>query len=506
MKTIRQNKYGILVLIAAMCLVGAAVTRAQLQEDAPSASAATARELSNVFREVSREALPSMVSIVTEGKAVRLTGGDTPFPFDEDSPFGELFKNDPRFRDFFRNRPERPERELPRSRGQGSGFVIDRSGIIMTNTHVVRDAEKVIVRLHDGREFQATDIKTDPRSDVAILKIDAPNGLKAVRMGDSDQMEIGDWVLAVGSPFGLDLTVTAGIISAKGRGPGIAEREDFLQTDAAINPGNSGGPLLNINGEVIGINTAISSRTGANAGVGFAIPINMAQWVGRQLMERGKVERAYLGVSIQPLTSNLAEHFGAEYGHGVVVAQVTPKSPAADADLQSGDVILELAGRKVDSPRTLQGIVERLDIGKAYDMQILRDGKRESLSITFRQMPDDFTRANLLGRRDTPNEPEKPEETGFDKLGLEVKELTPNLARQLGFANVSGVVVGSVERDSAAARAGLAPGIVIEKVGRKAVASPEEYREAIEGVSLEDGVVLLVRTTTGSSFVVVSAD
>ncbi|MCH7685205.1 MAG: trypsin-like peptidase domain-containing protein, partial [Planctomycetes bacterium] len=207
--------------------------------------------------------------------------------------------------------------------GRGSGFIIDESGVIVTNSHVVEGAEHVKVRLHDGREFIATDIKQDPRSDIAILHIDAPGGLlKPVRFGNSDQMQVGDWVLAVGSPFGYDLSVTAGIISAKGRGPRINEREDYLQTDAAINPGNSGGPLLNLNGEVIGINTAISSRNGSYNGIGFAVPINMAQWVIQQLVAEGKVTRAYLGVKMQPIDAALSRSLKIPIGEGVIVAEL----------------------------------------------------------------------------------------------------------------------------------------------------------------------------------------
>ncbi len=318
-------------------------------DDAALRGLADARSLSAAFRQVSKSAVPAIVSIDTERKARVIeadedgpqTFGDA-FPFDGDSPFGELFRNDPRLREMFKNRGPRRE---PGSRGQGSGFVIDPSGIIMTNNHVVEGADKVTVRMSDGRVFTATDFKGDPKSDVAIVRIKADAPLATLPLGDSDRTEVGEWVLAVGSPFGLDLTVTAGIVSAKGRGPKITEREDFIQTDAAINPGNSGGPLLNLNGEVIGMNTAISTRSGGYDGVGFAVPVNMARWAANQLVEHGTVRRAYLGVAIQPVDAELAGQFGVPINGGAVVTQVMDGSPAEGAKLQPGDVVIRLDGK-----------------------------------------------------------------------------------------------------------------------------------------------------------------
>ena len=290
MNTLGIGRNRLLVWACGICLLGAAAVVAQRRPVSQAPVARNAQELSHVFRSVAGAATPSVVSIESRGKPIRVRSN---FPFGDNDLFREFFRNDPRFREFQNQTPA--ERELPAPVGRGSGFIIDESGVIVTNSHVVEGAEHVKVRLHDGREFIATDIKQDPRSDIAILHIDAPRGLlKPVRFGNSDQMQVGDWVLAVGSPFGYDLSVTAGIISAKGRGPKINEREDYLQTDAAINPGNSGGPLLNLNGEVIGINTAISSRNGSYNGIGFAVPINMAQWVIQQLVAEGKVSRAYL--------------------------------------------------------------------------------------------------------------------------------------------------------------------------------------------------------------------
>ncbi len=501
MRVCKTYKYWLIAVVGGVCLVAAAAGMAQRQPAKAVPRAPDARGLSSVFRQVARDALPSIVSIETRGKAVRATPGFG-MPFDEHGPFGELFKNDPRFRDFFKNRPE-GEFRFPR--GLGSGFVIDSSGIIMTNSHVVSGAEKVTVRLHDGREFVATDVTTDPRSDVAVIRIDAPKDLRAIPSGDSDATQIGDWVLAVGSPFGLELSVTAGIISAKGRGPGINERENYLQTDAAINPGNSGGPLLNLNGEVIGINTAITSRSGGYDGIGFAIPIKMAHWVSRQLIEKGEVKRAYLGVKIQPLDNGLAKQFKMPVGQGALVAEVFPNTPAADVKLQPGDVVLELDGKKVAGPRSLQGIVEKLTTGKKYKLTILRDGKRTTLSIVFREMPKNFS-LNRLDHYKT--EKPAPSEETYNNLGIEIQELTPQIAEQLGVKEqVHGVLCSSVKSGSPAHLAGLRSGTIIEKVGTKRVTSPKEFQDAMKDVSLKKGVLLLVRTGAGGpQFVVIQAD
>ena len=246
--------------------------------------------------------------------------------------------------------------------------------------------------LHDGREFIASDVKGDERTDVAIVRIQGAKDLVPLALGDSDRIEVGDWVLAVGSPFGLDLSVTAGIISAKGRGPGIAEREDFLQTDAAINPGNSGGPLLDLKGQVVGINTAIATSTRSSAGVGFAVPVNMVRWVSRQLIDSGKVKRAWLGVGVEAVNAQVAQKHKAKLGRGTIVGQVMQGSPAEKAGVQSNDIILKFNSQDVAGPRSLQGIVERLEVGKSYAMRILRNGKNLNLKVTVAEMPDRSSR------------------------------------------------------------------------------------------------------------------
>jgi serine protease Do len=499
MNTMGTGRNRLLIWACGICLLGAAVVVvAQRRPVFQAPIARDARELSRLFRSVAKAATPSVVSIESRGKPIRVR---TNIPFGDNELFREFFRNDPRFREFQDKTPE--ERELPAPVGRGSGFIIDKSGVIVTNSHVVKGAEHVKVRLHDGREFTATDIKQDPRSDIAILHIDAPQDLMPVRFGNSDQMQVGDWVLAVGSPFGYDLSVTAGIISAKGRGPRINEREDYLQTDAAINPGNSGGPLLNLNGEVIGINTAISSRNGSYNGIGFAVPVNMAQWVIDQLVDAGKVTRAYLGVKMQPIDDALSRSLKIPIGQGVIVAEVMPDSPAAESELQELDVILELDAKKVTSPKSLQAIVEKLKVDKTYQMTVLRDGRRKKLDLTVRPLPENYS---LLGTKPRRSEPEKPKNEAFDDLGLEIEEITPEIQKQLNLKGVKGVRVSSVKVNSPAQREGIRTSDIIEKVGFTRVTSPKEFREAIKMSSISDGIRLLVRGQDGKRVVVIEAE
>ena len=467
-------------------------------------AAADARQLSTIFREISHNALPSIVSIETHGKAAAMGGSD---PDDEDNPLNDLFRQSPQFREFFKDRPR--QREAPRSRGMGSGFIIDDAGVILTNSHVVRGADEVKIRTHDGIEYVVTDIKADDNADIAVLRIKDAKNLKALRFGDSDTAEVGDWVLAVGNPFDVGMTVTHGIISAKGRGVSLV-RGDFLQTDAAINPGNSGGPLLNLNGEVIGVNTAISSRSGGSDGIGFAIPVNMVKWISQQLMTHGKVRRAYLGIQIQPLTSALAKSFELQGVEGAAITKVTKGSPAADAKLQDDDVILELDGKKVSSTQSLQLVVERLEPGKSYKASIVRHGKKLEVPITVREMPEGFLASgknpNLNGGRGKgPNQ--QPQEESFNQLGLQVKELTAEIAKELGYEETpSGVIVTRVDPNGPASEAGIAVGQVIEKVGGKRIASMKEIEEALKSASLKEGVRVLVSTPSGKQSIVVQSN
>ncbi len=341
------------------------------------AHAATVTELSNVFRTVSKRILPSVVVLHTKQKT-----RDEPTREEAQKFFDEHPDAPERLRELFRRRSEQDSPQ-----GMGSGSIIDESGIILTNYHVVKNAEEVVVQLHDGREFVATEVKGDPRTDVAIVRIEGAGRLQALSLGDSDPVQVGDWVLAIGSPFGLELSVTAGIISAKGRGPGITEREDFLQTDASINPGNSGGPLVDMDGRMIGMNTAIATLTRSSAGVGFAVPVNMVRWISRQLIDDGQVRRAWIGVTVKPIDTQLARKRDVQVRTGTVVGSVMPGSPAAAAGLLPQDIIQHFDGKAIDGPRTLQLLVERLEVGKVYPVKIRRDGKDRTIQITLTEMP-----------------------------------------------------------------------------------------------------------------------
>jgi serine protease Do len=457
-----------------------------------------AESLSTAFRSAAKEVIPSVVTIRTVTMPVRSerpNRGEYRVPEQfKGTPFEEFFEDD-RFGDMFGDMPLEPREQS----GMGSGVIIDASGVVLTNRHVVDGADKVTVHLSDGRTFEATDIKTDDRTDLAVVRVKGAENLKAARLGHSDALEVGDWVLAIGNPFGLSETVTAGIISAKGRGLGISDREDFLQTDAAINPGNSGGPLINLSGEVVGINTAISSRNGQYQGVGFAIPIDIARFVSEQLVKHGKVKRAYLGAAIQPLTPELAKEFRVDGNRGALVSKVMPDSPAEKAGLKRGDVVVRFGDAQIASPSQLVSEVEQTPMGQKRTLEIVRDGKPLRIEVTVREQPQDYGRRTYLAKGEDGDEGES---KAVDELGLEVGELTDEVAGQLGLESVKGVVITRVERGSVADRASLSPGNVIIDVNGTAVASVDDFDKALAKRPLRDGVRLLVETSAGSRFVV----
>ncbi len=465
------------------------------------AAISSAKSLSTAFRVAAEKVLPAVVAIESSPKAVAMRGEgnlrEQPNPFGDKNPF----EGTP-FEDFFRDRGRQfqmpPTQPQPRSAGMGSGVIIDTSGTILTNNHVVAGDMDVTVRLHDGREFKSVGVWTDPKTDIAVVKIEAKD-LVAAKLGDSDLVSIGDWVLALGQPFGLESTVTAGIISAKHRGIGITARESFLQTDAAINPGNSGGPLVNLDGELVGINTAISSRGGGNVGIGFAVPINLAKWVGEQLAQDGTVRRAYLGVGIQPVTAKLADQFKVKPREGVVVTDTFPNTPAAKAGLQTGDVIVEYAGVKIHSPQELQVVVERSELGRPHVLTVVRDGKRMNLTFTPEPQPTEFG----VAERPVTNDPVNPPSSKLEALGLEGSTLDNAVAERLGMKGVAGVVITAVHSGGPAERAGLESGMVITQVNRTPVTNVEELNQVLAREKGEDGWLLLVRSSAGSRFVVV---
>jgi serine protease Do len=481
------------------------VTPAKIDAKAGSGQSADyANSLSKAFRDAAEQVLPSVVMITNTPAVAQVSNdqGRPPENWWDENPFGDMFPGlpGPDLHRFFRELPSVPEMPRHGMQGMGSGVIVDPSGVILTNNHVVDSGGKITVRLHDGREFEAVEVKQDPKTDLAIVRIQGATDLKAAKLGNSEETLVGDWVIALGQPFGLEGTVTAGIVSAKGRGIGITARENFIQTDAAINPGNSGGPLVNLKGEVIGINTAISSNSGGYQGVGFAVPINLAKWVGGQLEKHGVVHRAYLGVMIQPVTQPLAEQFGVKVHEGVLVTEVQPNTPAGRAGLKSGDVIVEFAGKAVANPQELQGVVERTDIGGKATVVVVREGKRMNLTVTLDEQPENYGLARNESRGFS-----KPESSTFDKLGLQMETLSPEVAEQLGLKGTSGVVITDVRTGSPADQAGLESGMVITQANHKPVKNLDDFRKATDNQALEKGVLLLVRTSDGARFVVLKA-
>lgn len=364
--------------------LGAVATRGDLAEK-PTPEIETLEQTGKAFTQVTKHVAPAVVFIQAEKLSPgsnRVFGNKNQQTPNHDEWMKKFFGDRwPKF-DF----PEMPRHD-GRSVGQGSGFVITENGYILTNSHVVKGADKLTVTMADGREFDAKTVGSDSRSDVAVIKVDASD-LPLLRMGDSEKLEVGEWALAIGSPFGLSGSVTAGIVSATGRNSvGITDYENFIQTDAAINPGNSGGPLVNLRGEVIGINTAIFSRTGANNGVGFAIPINMAHQICDQLIEHGSVTRGHLGIMIQNLTPELAKSFGLGDADGVLIGDVVNDSPAHQAGLEAGDLVVEFNGKVVDNMGTFRNTVASLAPETKANVVVLRDGDRKSLSVTIGQLP-----------------------------------------------------------------------------------------------------------------------
>jgi serine protease Do len=458
-----------------------------------------AEGLSQAFRHAADMMLPTVVQIETHSKPkARATRGPRQVPFGGENPFkGTPFED--MFKDFDRFQFEEGESPFSQPReGLGSGVIIDRSGVILTNNHVIDGADAVTVRLHDGREFKTTKIRRDKETDLALVWIDASN-LPAARLGDSDRAKIGDWVLAIGHPFHLDATVSAGIISSKGRNLNGVRRTTFLQTDAAINPGNSGGPLVNLAGEVVGINTAIFSRTGAFSGIGFAVPVNTVKWVVNELMQRDNVQRAYLGAGIQEITNEMAQRLGVTRRHGVQVAEVHPNSPAEKAGLQDGDIVREFNGVKVTMPSELQQAVERSPTGKKLPVRVHRSGKELTLNVELEPLPEKLATSRPAVERE---DGETAESFKSEELGLELSDMTPQVAKRLGYEGHTGVLISRVEPDSLAHRKGLREGMLVLKVGDKRVGSVAEFEEALKRESVKQGILLQIRTPSGNRFLV----
>jgi len=466
-------------------------------------------DLEHAFELAAQAVQPSVVSI-TSVRRVPIAQAPPGVRVVPMIPFGD------RFRDFFDDEPfERffffdnvppggqggPGGGNFTQEGLGSGVLVDEQGHVLTNNHVVREAEELTVRLTDGRSLPARLVGADPRTDLAVIKVEQTSGVRPAKLADSDQVKVGQWVMAVGSPLGLDQTVTAGIVSYKGRADlGIADYEDFIQTDAAINQGNSGGPLVNLRGEVVGINTAILSRSGGNQGIGLAIPSNMAKDVMGRLISDGKVVRGWLGVSIQELNEGLASSFGYDRGTngqpgGVLVGQVVADGPAKRSGVQTGDIITGIDGKPAGDVRTFRNRVAQLKPGTKVAFEVWRDGKTHKLEVEIGEAPQQ--QPSVAG-----NAPGA--QGGLAAFGLTLGDATPELRRPLGQTaddDAAGAMVTSVVPGSPAQRAGVVPGDLVIDVHGTPVRDAEEARQAAARVDLKSGLRLRVRRGDSTRFV-----
>ena len=425
------------------------------------------------FATLAKRVGPSVVNVSTT--QVRKAAADVPSPFDGDDPMSQFWQR------FFGGRiPRGSQRQM----GLGSGFIIDRNGTILTNYHVVDGAQKISVTLSDGKSYDAKVLGKDQKTDIAVIKIDAGQDLPAVTLGDSDRLDVGEWVMAIGNPFGLDHTVTSGIVSAKGRQIGAGPYDNFIQTDASINPGNSGGPLINLRGEVVGITTAIYSQSGGNIGIGFAIPTNSIKEVLPQLKDKGRVVRGYLGTTVQKITPEIADSLGVKQQRGALVADVVRGSPAERAGIKTGDIITEFNSKEVKDSTELPGLVARVAPGTGTSVKVLRDGKEMTLAITVGEMKD--TEVAASGQQ--------------GELGLAVQPVTPEVAQSLGLDRAEGLVITEVKPGSAADDAGLREGDLITQINRRPVKNLADYNREMAQSKKGQSVLLLVRRGDSSVF------
>ena len=433
---------------------------------------AVLRAMEDAFSAVADRVTPAVVHVSTVPKK-SAGGGGAP----EEGPerFREFF-GDEFYDRYFRRRPRED------ARATGSGVVVDPKGYILTNNHVIENAQDIIVRLSDQRKFTARLVGRDPKSDIAVLKVDAPRPLPAAELGDSDHMRVGQWAIAIGNPFGLDRTVTVGIISATARTRvGVTQYDNFIQTDASINPGNSGGPLLNIDGKVIGINTAIVA---AGQGIGFSIPINQARDVMQQLITRGKVVRGWLGIVIQDVTDQLAGSFGVKEREGVLVAEVMKGSPADTAGLRAGDVVIDLSGTPIKEVPDLQRRIAGIRPGQTMKLTVIRDKKPVSVTVKIGEMPAD--------------EPVVAEAPGNDEWGLSVESLTGDAALRLDLPVSRGLLVTEVQPGSPAEKAGIRRGDVILEISRRPADEPATLFKALSALKPGESILIYVHRAGGS--------
>jgi len=471
---------GILIVVAAACLY--LKGRLAGGEVVGNPSSASSRQAAF------EKGLPSLSGLVKETKpsVVNISTTTLVRGMDTSNRFGNFreFFGDEFFDKFFGDAPTRDHKQ----RSLGSGFIIDKEGYILTNNHVVEKASSIRVKLSDDKEYDAKVVGKDAKTDIALIRINPKNSLPAARLGDSDNLDVGDWVVAVGNPYGLDHTVTVGIVSAKGRIIGQGPYDDFIQTDASINPGNSGGPLFNLRGEVVGINSAIIS---GGQGIGFAVPVNIAKSLLVQLKSKGKVVRGWLGVVIQKVTPELAKSFDLKESEGALVSDVIDNSPASKADIRRGDVIVSFDGKPIKDMEVLPRTVAATEVGKKVAVGLVRDGKRMDINIAVAEVAEE--EREVQGSA--------PEVEKY--FGLVVQNITPEIARHLDLKDRRGVIVTDIHQGSPGEDADIRAGDIVKEINRKPVTNVAEFREVLAKAKPRDGVVMLVKRDNVSFYAVV---
>ncbi len=471
----QKRWYGlIVVLVAVIAVMAYAKGKIDKNDVAFDASVTKVRAIGvdkglPSFSELVKSVRPAVVNIST---TMVIKGSEAGERYGVPGPFKDFFGND-FFERFFGDMPRRDFKQ----RSLGSGFIIDREGYILTNNHVVEKAQTIKVKLTDGAEYDATVVGRDAKTDIALIKISTKHNLPVAPFGDSEALEVGDWVVAIGNPFGLEHTVTAGIVSAKGRTIGAGPYDDFIQTDASINPGNSGGPLFNLRGEVVGINTAIIS---GGQGIGFATPINVAKDMLSQLKTKGKVTRGWLGVVIQKVTPEIARDFNLKDQEGALVSDVMEGSPAEKAEIRRGDVIVAFDGKKIKDMDQLPKLVAATAVGKSVTIGFIRDGKPMEAAVVMGELKEEALRASR-----------KP--VVEKDYGLVVQDITPDIARHLNLKDRRGVIVTDVQPGSPAQDAEIRSGDIILEIGRKPVRNVGDFKEAMKKSDIKQGIVMLLK-------------
>ena len=464
------NKINICIIIGILSLLsmpgfGIVNTLALNQPDA--------QMVPSSFTSLSEMLKPAVVNIRTV-KIIK--GAENPFGLSRRNPFG---RNDP-FQDFFKKFYGGENQRDFKQRSLGSGFIIDKEGYIVTNNHVIENADEITVVLENGKEFRAEIIGRDPYTDIALIKIKSEINLSPAKLGNSDSLDVGQWVVAIGNPFGLANTVTAGIVSAKGRIVGSGPYDDFIQTDASINPGNSGGPLINMNGEVIGINTMIVA---GGQGIGFAIPINMAKGIIKQLKESGDVTRGWLGVTIQDLKGEIAEYYGLKGKTGAMIVGVVPGDPADEAGIRPKDIIISVNGKKIKSSRDLTAMVANIGVGETTKVKVMRDGNEKIFKVKIGKRPDTLASSDYMKKKNG----------NKNAIGIQVSNLTPQIAHQLNVDEDAGVLVVKVLQDSKAEKAGILRGDFIIELNRMNIKNVNDFKSVLTSIKKDETIAFLIK-------------